>query len=39
MDTSLSPETITDLSIQLNTLTTNLEQKTERWFELSVKND
>ena len=39
MDTSLAAETITDLSIQLNTLTTNIEQKTERWFELSVKND
>ena len=39
MDSSLAAETITDLSIQLNTLTTNIEQKTERWFELSVKND
>ena len=39
MDTSLAAETITDLSIQLNTLTTNIEQKTERWFELSVKSD
>ena len=39
MDSSLAAETITDLSIQLNTLTTNIEQKTERWFELSVKSD
>lgn len=39
MDTSLVPETITELSIQLNTLTGTIEQKTERWFELSVQSD
>ena len=39
MDTRLAPETITELSIQLNALTGTIEQKTERWFELSVQSD
>ncbi|MDB2672425.1 ABC-F family ATP-binding cassette domain-containing protein [Flavobacteriaceae bacterium] len=39
MDTRLAPETITKLSIQLNALTGTIEQKTERWFELSVQSD
>jgi ATP-binding cassette subfamily F protein uup len=39
MDTRLAPETITELSIQLNALNGTIEQKTERWFELSVQSD
>ena len=39
MDTRLAPETITELSIQLNALTGTIDQKTERWFELSVQSD
>ncbi len=36
---NLAPETITELSIQLNKLSTAIETKTERWFELSVQSD
>ncbi|SNR70508.1 ATP-binding cassette, subfamily F, uup [Maribacter sedimenticola] len=35
-DTSLSPDEIKDLSIELNELTDSIDQKTERWFELSA---
>ncbi|TVZ17269.1 ABC-F family ATP-binding cassette domain-containing protein [Maribacter sp. MAR_2009_72] len=35
-DTSLSPVEIKDLSIELNELTDTIDQKTERWFELSA---
>ncbi|MDO1514098.1 ABC-F family ATP-binding cassette domain-containing protein [Maribacter confluentis] len=35
-DTSLSPDEIKDLSIELKELTGTIDQKTERWFELSA---
>ena len=35
----ITPEEITTLSIELNTLTTSIEEKTERWFELSLLAD
>lgn len=35
-DPSLSPEDIKELSIALNELTDGIDQKTERWFELSA---
>ncbi len=38
-EANLAPETITELSIQLNKLSTAIETKTERWFELSVQSD
>ena len=39
MEANLAPETITELSIELNKLSTAIETKTERWFELSVQSD
>lgn len=39
MEANLAPETITELSIELNKLSTAIETKTERWFELSVQTD
>jgi ATP-binding cassette subfamily F protein uup len=39
MEANLAPETITKLSIELNKLSTAIETKTERWFELSVQSD
>ncbi|MCH1518184.1 MAG: ABC-F family ATP-binding cassette domain-containing protein [Flavobacteriaceae bacterium] len=39
MEANLAPETITELSIELNKLSTAIEIKTERWFELSVQSD
>ena len=35
----ITPEQITALSIELNTLTATIEEKTERWFELSLLTD
>ena len=36
---SLAADTITELSIELGKLNNSIEEKTERWFELSSKND
>lgn len=36
---SLAADTITELSIDLSKLNNSIEEKTERWFELSSKND
>ena len=36
---SLVADTITELSIELGKLNNSIEEKTERWFELSSKND
>ena len=36
---SLAADTITELSIELGRLNNSIEEKTERWFELSSKND
>ena len=38
-DASLAPETITELSIELGELSKTIEEKTERWFDLSSKMD
>ena len=38
-DASLAPETITELSIELGELNKTIEEKTERWFDLSSKMD
>ncbi|APD07629.1 nod factor export ATP-binding protein [Flavobacteriaceae bacterium UJ101] len=38
-DTSLSIEQINDLSEKLGILNTTIEEKSERWFELSMKNE
>lgn len=35
----ITPDEITALSIELNTLTATIEEKTERWFELSLLAD
>ena len=37
--TDISPEEITALSIELNALSDTIEEKTERWFELSLLAD
>ena len=38
-DVSLAAETITELSIELGELSKTIEEKTERWFDLSSKMD
>ncbi|MGB1971815.1 MAG: ABC transporter C-terminal domain-containing protein, partial [Flavobacteriaceae bacterium] len=38
-DPELDATTITALSIELNELNNDIEQHTERWFELSLKSD
>lgn len=37
--TEITPDEITALSIELNALTATIEEKTERWFELSLLAD
>ena len=38
-DATLAPEIITELSIELGELSKSIEEKTERWFDLSSKMD